>query len=84
VRVHVFMWVFVPWEDVLGLTVTPIPGGNDPRLWQFIRVRTLTIFHTLASICYLTGRNPIIIVNKHMRGYDELMATISEHVSHGG
>lgn len=80
VRVFIFKWVFIPWEDVLGVTVPPIPGGNDPSLWRFIRVRKLTLFHRLSSICYCTGIKPVLIVNKHIEGYEELIRTIEEHV----
>lgn len=81
VRVFIFKWVFIPWEDVLDITVTPIPGCNDPNLWRFVRVRRLTFFHRLASICYLTGLKPVLIINKHMEGYEELIRTIEEHVA---
>ena len=43
VRVFVFRWVFIPWEDVLGVTVPPIRGGNGPKLWRFVRVPRLTL-----------------------------------------
>lgn len=81
VRVFIFKWVFIPWEDVLGITVTPIPGGNDPNLWCFIRVRRLTFFHRLASICYLTGLQPVLIIGKQIEGYEELMQIIEAHVA---
>jgi len=81
VRVFIFKWVFIPWEDVLGITVTPIPGGNDPNLWRFIRVRRLTLFHRLSSICYCTGIKPVLIINKHIENYEELIRTIEEHVA---
>ena len=80
VRVFVFWWVFIPWEDVLGVTVPPLPVYNDPRLMRLIRVRKLTLFHRLASICYATGPQPILIVNKHMADYEELIQTIEDHV----
>lgn len=81
VRVLIFKWVFIPWEDVLAITVTPIPGGNDPNLWRFIRVKRLTLFHRLLSICYLTGLQPVLIIGKQMEGYEELIQIIEEHVA---
>jgi hypothetical protein len=80
VRVFIIKWVLIPWEDVLGLTVTPIPGGNDPKLWRFVRVRRLTPFHRLASLFYLTGPDPVLIINRHMSGYEELVRVIAEHL----
>lgn len=81
VRVFIFKWVFIPWEDVLEITVTPLPGYSDPNLWRFIRVRKLTLFHRLDSICYLTGLKPVLIINKHMEGYEELIRIVEEHVA---
>jgi len=81
VRVFIFKWIFIPWQDVLDVTVPPIPGGNDPNLWRFIRVRRLTFFHRLVSICYLTGLKPVLIIGKQIEGYEELIQTIEEHVA---
>ena len=80
VRVLVFKWVFIPWAEVLGITVTPLPGANSPSLWRFIQVKRLTIFHRLTSSCYLTGLNPVIIINKNLRGYEELVQVIEKHL----
>jgi hypothetical protein len=84
VRVFIIKWVLIPWEDVLGLTVSPLPGGNDPKLWRFVRVRKLTPFHRLDSLCYLTGPDPVLIINRHMSGYEELVQVIAEHLQEGG
>ena len=80
VRIFIIKWTFIPWKNVLGLTASPLPGGNDPKLWRFVRVRKLTPFHRLASVCYLTGIDPVLVINRHMRGYEELVQVISEHL----
>jgi len=83
VRVYIFKWAFIPWKDVLGVTVPPIPGCNDPNLWCFVRVNRLTLFHRLASISYKTGSKPVLIINKYIEGYGELIKRIEEHVEQG-
>jgi hypothetical protein len=77
-KVLIFRWVLIPWEDVMGITVTPL--HNDPDLWRFIRVRKLTFFHRFASLCYNTGSDPVLIVSSSMDSYEELMQIIEEHV----
>lgn len=80
VRVYFFKWVFIPWEDVLGITVTPIPGGNIPTLWRFVQVRRLTCFHRLASMAFLTGPWPVLVIGRDLSDYGELVQIIEEHV----
>jgi hypothetical protein len=81
VRVLIFKWMFVPWEDVLGITITPLPGGNDPNLWRFVQVRKLTLFHRVAGLAYYTGLYPVLIINKHIEDYEELIRIIEEHIA---
>lgn len=82
-RVFVFKWVFIPWNDVLDVIATPLlgyAGYADSQLWCFVRVRKLTPFHRLASACYLTGLEPVLIINMHIEGYEELIQIIKDHV----
>lgn len=79
-RVCILKWVFIPWENVLGVTVPPIPGFDDPNLWRFVRVKKLTIFHRLVSMSYLTGWEPVLIINSHIEGYEELIRAIEEQM----
>ena len=81
IRVFIFFWRFVPWEDVIRITITPIVGANNPTQWRFIQVRKLTIFHHIISLSYKTGSNPIVIINKHIRNYDELFEVIERRLS---
>lgn len=82
VRVFIFRWIFIPWEDILDVTVPSIPVYNDPNLWCFIRVRKLTLFHRLVSLNWRTGSDPVLIISKYMDGYRELIKIIEEHVEH--
>lgn len=78
VRVYFFKWVFIPWEDVLGITVTPIL--NIPTLGRFVQVRRLTYFHRLASMAFLTGPQPVLIIGNDLSDYVELVQIIEEQV----
>ena len=80
VRVFAFKWVFIPWEDVLGLTLPRIPGGNDPRLWHFVRVRKLTPFHRLLSLSYQMGADPVLPIHRRIENYEMLVQIIEEHI----
>lgn len=68
-RVFIFKWVFIPWEDVLGVTTPPLPSYNDPSLWCFVQVRRLTFFHRLISRAYNTGSEPVLIINRHIEDW---------------
>jgi hypothetical protein len=78
VRVFLLKWVFVPWEDVLNITTTP--STYLPALLHLIQVRKLTVFHRLISITYRAGSKPSIVINGHMRNYQELLETIEKHI----
>lgn len=80
VRVFVFAWVFVPWEDVLGVVVPALPGANAPRRWHFVQVRRLTFFHRLLGMMYLTGSKPVVVINRSIDGYEELLRVIEERI----
>jgi hypothetical protein len=87
-RIFIFKWVFIPWEDVLGVIVPPIAiqygamwGADALRFMRAIRVRRLTLFHRLMSLSQRTGWQPVLIVNYRLRGYDELLQTIEDRVS---
>jgi len=79
-RVLLFFWKFIPWKDVLGITVTPIPGSSDPSRMRCVQVRRLTFFHRILGICYLAGIHPVLFINKHIEDYEGLVEVIEEHI----
>lgn len=80
VRVFLFFWTLVPWKDVLGITVTPIPGYSDPSRMRFVQVRRLTLFHRILSISCLTGIHPVLFINNYIGDYEGLVEVIEEHI----
>jgi hypothetical protein len=84
-RVFLFFWVFIPWEDVLGLAVLPPAlAAQDPYRWRLVQVKRLTFFHRLASQAYLTGPDPVLIITKKIKGYEQLVETIEAHLAQDG
>lgn len=82
VRIFVFKRVFIPWQDILDIRTPNLPGYNDPSLWIFIQVRKLTIFHRLVGIAYLMGPRPVLMINRHLRGYNEIVSLLRERIAH--
>jgi hypothetical protein len=79
-RILLLKWVFIPWEDVLDVTVPSVLGYSNSSLMRFIQVKKLTPLHQLASLCYTTGSNPVLIINWCMNGYEEVIQIIEEHI----
>lgn len=82
IQVHIFVFkqVFIPWQDILNVRTPNLPGYRDPSLWTFIQVRKLTIFHRLVGIVYLMGPQPVLMINRHLKGYDELISLLKERI----
>lgn len=80
VRIFILKRVFIPWQDILDVRPPPLPGYSDPSLWVFIQVRKLTIFHRLLGMAYLMGPQPVLVVNRYLKGYDEFLSALREHI----
>lgn len=81
VRIFIFKQVFIPWQDILDIRAPNLPGYSDPSLWTFIQVRKLTIFHRLVGIAYLMGPRPVLMINRYLRGYDEIVSLLRERIA---
>lgn len=80
VKIYCVISVFVPWQDVIELRVCPLPPPyNDPDKWRIIQVKRLSVFHRLLGHSYGVGSKPIIVINRWLQGYDELIAIIESH-----
>jgi hypothetical protein len=78
VRILIFKWRFIPWQDVLGIS-PPVLGGSY-NVWRLIIVRQLTLFHRIVSLVYRTDFKPVLLICSQIQGYNELIRTIEEHV----
>lgn len=75
VRVFSFWWVFIPWEDVIGLYRWRAGGKRI----AIIVANRLTPFHVLYGVMYAEMLKPAFLVSASIAGYDELIKTVEFH-----
>ena len=79
VKIFIFFWVLIPWNEVLAVKTTGIPFYGIDRCF-FICVKRLSIFHRLISLSYYLGLMPAIIVYNFNNNYDELLSFVQSKI----
>lgn len=80
VRIFIFFWRDISWNDVVSLSSSPMPGASDIHRWCFIKVERLTVFHRLVSLGFWVGIKPSVVLYKQLRDYEELLNIIQTKV----
>jgi len=79
VKVFIFIWAFIPWNEVYSVKTTNIPFYGIDKCF-FICVKRLSIFHRLISLSYYLGLMPAIYVYNRNNNYDELLSIIQSKI----
>lgn len=74
-----FYWKFIPWKDIIGIKPSPKLQFRLLFVWV-IKVKHLTFLHRLLSETYRTGSQPGIIITSDMKGGEELLKIIQDHL----
>jgi hypothetical protein len=68
-------WLFVPWDDIVGLYRWRVAGKRI----VIIVVEKLTFFHVLYGVVYAEMLKPAFLISTSIASYDELIQTIKLH-----
>lgn len=77
---YYYRWKFVPWEDVLGVELSPWPWPWPSPTWV-IKVKKLTIWHYIQSLFLFCGLGYVIVVDPMMEDSEELLNIVREKLS---
>lgn len=75
VRVFAFWWVFIPWEDIVGLYRWRTSG----RRIVIIVANRLTPFHVLYGVMYAELLKPAFLISASIADYDKLIKIVEFH-----
>jgi len=76
VSLFYLFWKFIPWEDVLEIRPLNLPGYPIAYAPWILKVKRMTMFHRIASISYLAGIDPIIVIAYTLNDFDGFINTI--------
>lgn len=79
VRFFAVKWLFVPWSDVIDLSITPATAASKTPGYV-IRVRKLTIWHRMLGYFMGSGTTPGVIFASDIEGYDRLVRELRTHI----
>jgi hypothetical protein len=77
-----WLWLKIPWSDVISIKATKsqyIPRRGIPQ--HIIRVKTLTSFHHLYGLMYLTTSTPCFLINGYLNDYSQVVREIRSHLA---
>jgi hypothetical protein len=74
-----FNWKFLPWEDIIRIEKSPRVDRWRLPVWV-LKVKRLTYWHQLLSKLYRTDRLPGIMISSDMKGSEELLKIIRDHL----
>jgi len=78
VRYFLLVWLFVPWEKIIGvrLSLASVRGGT-----HLVQVKRLPFVYTLISLFHRGSLRPGFLVSSALEGHEELLRSIREHAA---
>jgi len=72
-------WLFVPWRDVIGLSIAPATAFSKTPVYV-IRVRKLTFWHRLLGFFMGSRTSPGVAFSSDIRDYDRLVKELKSRI----
>jgi len=73
-----FRWVFIPWDEVINVVKSPIPGAGLSSV-TVVQVKKLSLFHRFIGFIHIRNFSPRIIINSYIKDYEELIEIIKSN-----
>ena len=73
-----FRWVFIPWDEVVNVVKSPIPGAGLSSV-TVVQVKKLSLLHRFIGFIHIRNFSPRIIINSYIKDYEELIEVIKSN-----
>ena len=73
-----FRWVFIPWDEVVNVVKSPIPGAGLSSV-TVVQVKKLSLLHRFIGFIHIRNFSPRIIINSYIKDYEELIEIIKSN-----
>ena len=77
VKVFLFWWVFLRWDEVVGMRDRPLSLSGT----RLIVVRRLTPFHRLIGLSAGWTFKPTVVIRRNLQGFQEVVRVINEKIN---